>query len=153
MNDNGTEKNVFGASPKGIMDIDGLLAKFNRKPLLINDCNLIKNTGLYRVDSSTTNKPYECTIGYIIHVSMYDDTDVTNGNARQIFFSKDKDWFFTRTINENASVNDWRPLSNYKGATSDRPTGVTGLMFFDTTINKPIWYNGNNWVDSTGTSI
>lgn len=153
MDDNGTEKNVFGASPKGLMDIDGLLAKFNRKPILVDDCNSIKNTGLYRVDSSTKNKPYECTIGYTIHVSIYDDTDVTNGNARQIFFSKDKDWFFTRTINENGSVNDWRPLSNYKGATTDRPTGVTGLMFFDTTINKPIWYNGTNWVDSTGTSI
>lgn len=153
MNFDGIEKNVFGCDEKGIQDINGYLGRFNRKPIVISNCNTISSTGIYRTTNTTLNKPYEADIGYILHVSMYDEFDNKNGNARQIFFSKDKDWIFTRTINEDGSFNDWRPLANYKGATSDRPTGTTGLMFFDTTLNKPIWYNGNKWVDSTGTAV
>jgi hypothetical protein len=28
-----------------------------------------------------------------------------------------------------------------------------GMYFFDTTNNKPVWWNGTNWVDATGTII
>ena len=43
----------------------------------------------------------------------------------------------------------------YAEETSSRPTAdlVTGQCIFDTTLNKPIWYNGSNWVDSTGTQV
>ena len=35
-----------------------------------------------------------------------------------------------------------------------RPTSpVAGQMFFDITLNKPIWYNGSNWVDCNGLEI
>ena len=34
---------------------------------------------------------------------------------------------------------------------STRPLSpITGTQFFDTNLNKPIWYNGLNWVDSQG---
>ena len=40
------------------------------------------------------------------------------------------------------------------GTTVQRPTGVTaGFQFYDTTLNKPIWWNGINWVDATGTTV
>lgn len=36
------------------------------------------------------------------------------------------------------------------GDTSIRPGGVlTGFQYFDTTLNKPIWWNGTQWVDAT----
>lgn len=43
----------------------------------------------------------------------------------------------------------WGP-SNYRPSTN-----VTiGTMYFDTTLNKPIWYKGSNtWVDATGTTV
>lgn len=35
--------------------------------------------------------------------------------------------------------------------TKDRPTYAdTGVQYFDTTLNKPIWWTGSKWVDSTG---
>lgn len=38
--------------------------------------------------------------------------------------------------------------------TTNRPTGKTvGYLYFDTTLNKPIWYNGTVWVDSTGATV
>lgn len=40
------------------------------------------------------------------------------------------------------------------GATNVRPNDAPiGAYFFDTTLNKPIWYNGTNWVDATGTTV
>ena len=41
------------------------------------------------------------------------------------------------------------------GSTSQRPTlSLTiGQMYFDTTLKKPIWYDGTAWVDSTGTYV
>ena len=40
---------------------------------------------------------------------------------------------------------------NDTGATTARPTGqAVGYQYFDTTLNKSIWYNGSKRVDSTG---
>lgn len=43
------------------------------------------------------------------------------------------------------------------GATADRPTMQLspGQMYFDTTLNKPIWRNtaNNGWVDGTGAAV
>lgn len=41
-----------------------------------------------------------------------------------------------------------------KGTMTERPTGKTvGYQYFDTTLNKPIWYTGTTWVDSTGATV
>jgi hypothetical protein len=44
------------------------------------------------------------------------------------------------------------------GATADRPTQnlQIGQFYFDTdlgTTGKPIWYDGSDWVDATGTVV
>lgn len=42
------------------------------------------------------------------------------------------------------------------GPTASRPSGASsypGIMYFDTTLNKPVWYDGSNWVDSTGATV
>ncbi len=40
------------------------------------------------------------------------------------------------------------------GTTANRPsTSITGFNYFDTDLNKPIWYNGSAWVDATGTTV
>ena len=40
------------------------------------------------------------------------------------------------------------------GTTDNRPSPTTiGEQYFDTTISKPIWHNGTNWVDATGTNV
>lgn len=47
-------------------------------------------------------------------------------------------------------------LGYNKGATTDRPTGMTsadeGFEYFDTTLHKPVYWNGSGWVDATGVS-
>lgn len=49
-------------------------------------------------------------------------------------------------------------LINRLGATSDRPTLTDswtdkGVMYFDTTINKAIWWVGTHWVDANGVRV
>ncbi|MCP4490414.1 MAG: hypothetical protein GY820_24305, partial [Gammaproteobacteria bacterium] len=47
---------------------------------------------------------------------------------------------------------------NHSGITGDRPSyvnsvGNRGRSYYDTTINKPIWWNGTVWKDATGTTV
>lgn len=40
------------------------------------------------------------------------------------------------------------------GKTINKPEhALIGYLYFDTTLNKPIWWNGANWVDSNNNSI
>lgn len=52
---------------------------------------------------------------------------------------------------------------NHIGSTSERPpfngqfntvrNSISGFQYFDTTLKKPIWWNGTEWVDATGTQV
>lgn len=51
---------------------------------------------------------------------------------------------------------EYLPIASIiQGDSSGRPTEdlVTGQCYFDKTLNKPIWYDGTKWVDSTGTVV
>ena len=41
------------------------------------------------------------------------------------------------------------------GVTADRPATSlqVGQQYFDTTLGIPIWWDGTNWVDATGTTV
>ena len=41
------------------------------------------------------------------------------------------------------------------GTTANRPITFlqVGQFYFDTTLGYPIWYDGNDWVDSSGTVV
>jgi hypothetical protein len=43
------------------------------------------------------------------------------------------------------------------GTTADRPAPanrlLVGQFYFDTTVGKPIWWNGTNWIDAAGTVV
>lgn len=43
------------------------------------------------------------------------------------------------------------------GTTEERPTSTQnvfqGVQYFDTTLNKPIWWTGSKWVDATGADV
>lgn len=46
--------------------------------------------------------------------------------------------------------------NKHVGTTEERPSFDSiriGFQYFDTTLEKPIWYNGTEWVDATGTSV
>ena len=46
-----------------------------------------------------------------------------------------------------------RSIDN-KGESINRPLNIDiGFQYFDTTLKKPIWWTGTEWVDSTGASV
>ena len=56
----------------------------------------------------------------------------------------------------------WRNFNGYehsiitKGQTNQRPSltpEYSSFQFFDTTLNKPIWWTGEKWVDATGADV
>ncbi len=45
---------------------------------------------------------------------------------------------------------------DFRGVTSNRPNLTNydiGFQYFDTTLNKPIWWTGTKWVDGTGADV
>ena len=45
-----------------------------------------------------------------------------------------------------------RKFVTLNGATTARPTSpVKGQSYFDSTLGYPVWYDGTQWVDATGT--
>jgi hypothetical protein len=57
---------------------------------------------------------------------------------------------------ENSNiVNNYRETLNKNiGNTSNRPIEASkGFQYFDTTINKPIFWDGSKWIDATGATV
>lgn len=59
----------------------------------------------------------------------------------------------TDTPTDNLSVVNRKYVTRYS-TTALRPTSsVLGESYFDTTVNKPIWWNGTNYQDAAGNVI
>lgn len=53
------------------------------------------------------------------------------------------------------ALNGWIPIGQV-GTTAQRPSGLAGgliKVYVDTTLNKPIFHDGNTWRDHTGTAV
>ena len=47
-----------------------------------------------------------------------------------------------------------KTINNASGATANRPSNpYTGFCYFDTTIIRPIWFDGTKWVDNAGVTV
>jgi hypothetical protein len=44
-------------------------------------------------------------------------------------------------------------MQTYHGTSAERPNGPLGMMYFDESINKPIWKGTNGWIDATGAAV
>jgi len=60
-----------------------------------------------------------------------------------------------RLATDGTGITSWTNKTVIEGGnTASRPaTPFTYETYFDTTLNIPIWYNGTNWVDATGTTV
>ena len=67
-------------------------------------------------------------------------------NALRLYFNQ-IDNFTQSVVIPNAGPTSSRPIS-----TAQAPLGV-GQPFFDTTLNRPIWWTGTNWIKADGTVV
>ena len=99
-----------------------------------------------------SNKP-ELSINDIGYSYFCTDRQTTEGarNGIMIYYAGDATWVdaLGRVVDDNY------PLK-VAGTTEERPVLLEnnkGYQYFDTTINKSIWWTGSTWVDATGTSV
>jgi len=109
----------------------------------------------------TKNGPTRPTKGY-----WYKGDYVENTNKEKLDIDSTtqyvvKGWIRLRDGTTYVNNVDWVEDRAYysnkideNGPTTSRPsTPVTGQRYFDTTLNKPIWYNGTAWVEATGATV
>ena len=102
----------------------------------------------------------------ITNVILKAGTSFSNGEYINSVYNKNGTVVFFTDLNIKAYVYNGKVYDFYgniirgldykkAGLTSQRPTlSLTiGQMYFDTTLKKPIWYDGTAWVDSTGTYV
>jgi hypothetical protein len=60
---------------------------------------------------------------------------------------------FVGQLNHTRKIDITR--SNNLGTTGMRPIAnlMQGFSYYDTTLNKPIWWSGANWIDGTGANV
>ena len=112
------------------------------KPNVIDDVNILTQAMMSQPNTKYVIK-YDYTLAENITVPAncvleFDGGDIDNNN-------------------HSLSLADDTIVINVKGSvctTANRPTPVSvGYQSFDTTLGKPIWFDGENWVDATGATV
>lgn len=156
-------------------EIDALLDSINVYNIESNtDLNSITARGIYRIASGTvygtlSNTPLNTPgAGSMLIVLPF----FSSVNVIQILICNQDSAFFIRKTYNNGIWGAWGFVStvnhNYtkKGTTQQRPSlasnqvvAFRGMIYFDTTLGKPIWWDGDTsdgksgWVDATGASV
>ena len=129
-----------------------------------------KSVGYIAFDNSVfgteqTNK-FVPTLYYIYNDSNYTITFNTGYGTNIKSLSHDKVIMSPKDLIVVARVGDFNVCIGHvngstaypKNAGTSRPSNsnpflTQGFCFFDTSIGKPIWWNGTAWVDATGTAV
>ena len=93
----------------------------------------------YKTLTGVATKSPNLPIAPIDYTQMYMDQVL---NALRLYFAQ-IDNFTTYYAVASAGTTPQRPGTDL----------YTGQMYFDTTLNIPIWWNGTHWVNSVGTTV
>lgn len=122
------------------------------------DMNTVITAGFYQLINGTNGIPGgdNWTIYQVIKLSDFNGFQLAYGTNKAILGIRS--WNYTGGHLNFASwvqfADDSKVLHLSTGNTAARPTGISaGYQYFDTSLNKPIWYTGKNWVDATGTTV
>jgi hypothetical protein len=157
--------------------VSSIIVTANCRDAVIQRCDTLKSWPLVEISSTNTTIVRECkkTSGsYLMAVhNIGNGVLIAYGNYCLNFCnagfsdSSGKVMFFNNFYSNAgiAGIEHLTPLllENFKigvsyrksGTTTQRPaltTGDAGFQYFDTTLGKPIYWNGTAWVDATGTA-
>ena len=97
----------------------------------------VRNAGYEAVTCRTNDYIQNDSGGWANFTPLYGSKDVYRGNKR---FYDGTNWVFEPSAVTNTTAN--RPQYPY-----------SGMMFFDTTLGKPIFWNGTAWIDANGETV
>lgn len=100
------------------------------------------------------NRTFNCSNGRLARVRSAEDISINNKNMTPLVGNFPIRYDLTPKIFGNNSY------EATNGPTAARPSfgtssvgGGVGHRYFDTDLGKPIYWNGSNWVDATGTTV
>lgn len=145
--------NVFIATKYGIYSVDGLLGMFQAELPFVADCNdTALKTGIYKTTTETLNCPSPWSP--MIYIK-YKSNETTSQIIEIFLNTSNYNSIMMRRYNGSSWGNIYMPFASI--GTSDRNATtnlrILGNMVFDTTLNKPVWWNGTNWVDANGNNV
>lgn len=145
--------NVFIATKYGIYSVDGLLGMFQAELPFVANCNdTTLKTGIYK----TTNETQNCPSPWSPMIYIKFKSDETTTQIIEIFLnSSNYNCIMMRRYNGTNWSNVYVPNGAMSSGDRNASTQlrILGNMVFDTTLNKPVWYNGTNWVDANGNNV
>ena len=78
-------------------------------------------------------------------------TDANQSYNEQITFKANGNG--NKYLGDDGKYHEIKQVSSY-GTTAERPSNVSiGFQYFDTDLNRPIWWNGTEWVGATDANI
>lgn len=149
------ERNLFSVTDSYIRYLGVPFGSFYNYITNPSDLNDIDRTGFYFATNNTSNTP---KAGNFLILNLINTENNSNNKEQYAFpFHSNNGYIYTRRATDGSSgvFGDWQPVGLFSSTTANRPTTSlkTGACYFDTTLGKPIWYDGTNWVDATGTQV
>ena len=172
VNDDGTIDYINYLSPNEFSDSNTIYEirydfDLNGKEIqLLENCTLYYNGGSLNngtIIYNNTNLVGQITNNNIIYEGEYNSLNKTFQDLldkisdTNELLNSFKDYTGDRLYNiENqiSEIND--KIQIQKGTTEQRPNLTTddeGFQCYDTTLHKPIWWNGTQWIDGTNTPV
>lgn len=111
--------------------------------------------GLFRALGPIPGAPTEDLKMMFLLNLRYEDSNPL-GNKIQVLVARETAQLYYREIESNGTnITNWKTIGSPAYTTEYRPTKglIAGTQVFDTTLGKPIWWNGTAWVDATGTTV
>ena len=172
VNDDGTIDYINYLSPNEFSDSNTIYEirydfDLNGKEIqLLENCTLYYNGGSLNngtIIYSNTNLVGQIVNNNIIYEGEYNSLDKTfqdlldkiadTNESLNSFKDYTGDRFYN-VENQISEIND--KIQIQKGTTEQRPNVTTddeGFQYYDTTLHKPIWWNGTQWIDGTNTPV
>ena len=143
-------KNCFHVDQDNAKIPIGVIGSYVNTLLPVSDCNdtTLRN-GFFRTYSDTANKP---TFGNYVLLNLKFSEDPSEYGINQYCFPNSNNSIFKRRY-EGGNWSAWTSITPINNSANRDEAKYLGQVYFDTTLNKPIWYNGTNWVDANGNVV
>ena len=116
--------------------------------------SVFNKAGIYFISNSPQSTPSNDNSIILINSSVGAPRGlITSGSDGYKFISINSELICNSGYSKYGDTN---PSNLDKGSTSSRPTLTSddiGYQYFDTTLKKPLFWDGTNWVDATGVTV
>lgn len=144
-------KNCFHVDQDNAKIPIGVIGSYVNTLLPVSDCNdtTLRN-GFFRTYSETVNKP---TFGNYVLLNLKFSEDPSEYGINQYCFPNSNNNSIFKRRYDGGKWGAWTSITPINNSANRDEAKYLGQVYFDTTLNKPIWYNGTNWVDANGNVV